>query len=159
MENCWVLVNWLCLATTVENEGEEQRICVPVPMCHELIALAIDEDLLQQQQPILESNLPSQNQLNQRGVEGSILQLVTAVAGNTWDSQEAWLARDKDKAQDKLPSQWWTALIHKLLEYCNVTSELHLPHVWLVLVKSSKKQDISIMQDAMTTYPRGPNGI
>jgi len=37
----------------------------------------------------LESNLPSQNQLNQRGVEGSILQLVTAVAGNTWDSQEA----------------------------------------------------------------------
>ena len=68
-----------------------------------------------------------------------------AVAGNTNDSQEVRLAREEEKAQVKLSSQCWKALINKLLEHCSVTSEIHLPMLWLELAKLKKKQDLSVI--------------
>ena len=50
-------------------------------------------------------------------------------------------------------------LIHKLLEYCNVAAEIHLPGLWLLLANSSKKQDINILQDEVTNDAVGPNGF
>jgi len=48
-------------------------------------------------------------------------------------------------------------LINKLFEYCNITLEMHLPSLWLALAKLNKKQDLSIMQDEVTTNTGSPN--
>ena len=79
------------------------------------------------------------------------------VAGNTHDTQEARLTCKEEKSQDKLLSQHWMALINKLFEYCNITLEMHLPSLWLALAKLNKKQDLSIMQDEVTTNTGSPN--
>ena len=105
MVNCQVLVNWLRLMITVTvagvDEGKEPIIQVPVTTALKLIAPAVDDDLLQQQQPIFDCDLPGHNNLQQVGLEGSIIQLATAVAGNTRDNKEARLAREEGKMQDK----------------------------------------------------------
>ena len=105
----------------------------------------------------MDHDLPGRTNLNQVGIKGSILQLAMAVAGNTHDAQEVRLAHEEEKLQDKLLSQCWMALINKLLEYCNFTSEMHLLPLWLALAKLNKKQGLSIMQDEVTTYAGSPH--
>ena len=158
LEECQILVDWLRVAITAvpdeQEAGGQLLIRSPLTNAGELLVPMADRELLEHRQRIINHDLPGRHRM-EHGLEGSILQLANAVANNTRDAHEARLAHEEERGRDKLPSQCFP-LIDELMRYCNVNDEAQLPDLWQALASSTKKQDLSILQDKVTKYAVGP---
>jgi hypothetical protein len=77
-----------------------------------------------------------------------------AVASQASEAQTARLARKVERDQPTLPSAKFHLLFPSLKCFLCVEEEAQLPEFWFTLAAAKKKQEFSVVREALESYSR-----
>jgi len=80
--------------------------------------------------------------------------MANAVATQATEAHTARLAREIEKDQPILPSSRYSALFSVLKNLLNVREEAELPKFWFTLAATPKKQEFSVVREALEAFSR-----
>ena len=143
------ILNWLRAtlhATGNNNQG------APVTAIS-LTATFLDEDLINHRRPLLNHLLPNRNAPSQ-GLEAALTQFATAVTMQTTEDRNHRLARELERDAPTTPSNKFGMLLDSLLNLLDLTEEAQLPEFWHQFSAAKKKQEFSILREALESYAR-----
>jgi hypothetical protein len=80
--------------------------------------------------------------------------MANAVANQAAEAHTARLAREIEKEQPTLPATKFNALYNNLKAYLNVAEDNSLPDLWFTLAASSKRQEFSVVREALDAFSR-----
>jgi len=146
------IINWLKASwhtTGANNRG------APVT----LLAISspfIDQDLAAHRNSLLHNFLPSLHNHHDPGLNAALIQMANAVSSQAAEAQTARLAKEIERDRPPMPSQKFGVLFNTLKLLLNVADENDLPEIWFTLAAASKKQEFSVIRDALDAFSRTP---
>jgi hypothetical protein len=144
------ILDWLRLsmhATQANNRG------LPVTAMT-LVSPFSDQDLSRHRNALLYQHLPALRHSPEPSLNAAIVQMANAVATQATEAHTARLAREIEKDQPILPSARYSALFSVLKNLLNVRDEAELPEFWFTLAATPKKQEFSVVREALEAFSR-----
>jgi len=143
------ILNWLRVALHAMHQNNQgppaSNINVSAPF--------VDEDLPTHRQPILNQLLPNRTAPSQ-GLEAVLTQFATAVTTQTIEDRNHRLARELECEAPMTLASKFGMLLDSLLNLVNVEEEAQLPEFWFQFAGAKKKQEFSILREAVESYLR-----
>jgi len=152
--NCQTLIDWLRVATTGTELANNANAQGPSTVAMDLTAPIADAKLIRHRNQVLKQALPALFQPSET-LENAIAQMAVAVTQNTNDSRLAREQKAADATEPKLPSAKFTIMIGILLGYLEIPDERNLPALWHHWANCSKRQELMVLMDMLTSYSRG----
>lgn len=149
------ICNWLKAslhATHVNNRGP------PVTVLN-LVAPFADQDLSMHRTTLLLNALPDLPTSKDPGLNSAIIQMANAVATQANKAHTTCLAKEIEKEQPTLPSAKFSILFPTLKMLLNVAEEADLPKLWFALAAATKKQEFSVVREALDAFSRSPQAF
>jgi len=144
------IVNWIRAslhATQANHRG-------PPITALTLASPIADQDLVSHRSTLLFQALPALRHQQDPGLNTALVQMAHAVASQANEAQTARLARELERDQPTLPSTKFSLLFPSLKRYLGVEEEAQLPEFWFSLASAKKKQEFSVVKEALEAYSR-----
>jgi hypothetical protein len=119
-----------------------------------LVAPFVDQDLANHRQTLLHNALPNLHDKNDTGLNAAIIRMANAVSSQADEAHTARLAREIERDQPTLPSSKFNLLFTVLKSLLNVQDEAELPEFWFTLAAAPKKQEFSIVREALDVFSK-----
>jgi hypothetical protein len=144
------IVNWIRAslhATQANHRG-------PPITALTLASPIADQDLVTHRSTLLFQALPALRHQQDPGLYTAIIQMAHAVASQANEAQTARLAREGGRDQPTLPSAKFSLLFPSLKRFLCLEEEAQLPEFWFTLAAAKKKQEFSVVREALDAYSR-----
>jgi len=149
------IINWLKASwhtTGVNNRGS------PITSVA-LVSPFADQDLTAHRNTLLYNMLPTLRHQQDPGLNTALIQMANAVASQAAEAHTARLAKELEKERPTMPSTKYGVLFPTLQLLLNITDEANLPELWFSLAAAPKKQEFSVVRDALDSFSRSPQAF
>jgi hypothetical protein len=158
LADCQPLVTWLRASTTGTTVPNNANKVGPSRLTVDLQPPLADTALLLHRSKILNQALPALFQPSAT-LEMAITQMAVAVTQQTNEHRVTREQKMADATAPKLPSDKFNITINILQEFLEVPDERNLPDLWHQWANCSKRQELIVFSDLLTSYARGPESF